>query len=86
MLNINPYIKKLSEEGLNSTEITIVVFCFLLLAFVLNLAVFMFLGFLFAYLWNTFVFPLSPTVPTIVWWQAASLLIGIRILIGFFKN
>ena len=86
MLNVKLVTNKLSEEGLNATAITIIVFCFLLFVLVLNLAIFAFLGFLFAYLWNTFAAPLFPNVSTVVWWQAALLLLGIRILIGFFKN
>jgi hypothetical protein len=49
----------------------------------LNLGIFALIGLLFAYLWNTFVVPnVGADLPTLVWWQAALLLLALRVLMG----
>lgn len=79
---------KLDKQKLAAAGITggLAVLLFLAVALItvgISLGIFALVGALVAYLWNTMVVPnVDAHLPTVLWWQAAALLLGIRIVFG----
>jgi hypothetical protein len=81
-------MKRVTKESLAAVGITgglaVTIFvAVLLLVLGLSLGIFALAGVVVAYVWNTFVVTnVDADLPTLLWWQASLILLGLRMLFG----
>ena len=73
----------LAAAGITGSLAIVIVVAVILLVLGLSLGIFALAGVVIAYLWNTFVVPnVDADLPTLLWWQASLILLGLRMLFG----
>jgi hypothetical protein len=81
-------MRRCTKESLAAAGITgglaVAIFVAILLVVIgLSVGIFAIAGVVVAYTWNTFVVPnVDADLPTLLWWQASLILLGLRMLFG----